>query len=171
MVEVGAGTGISFAHYPDTVTELIAVEPEPRLRASAERAAEDAPIPVRVLDGVADELPLEQGSCDAAVVSLVLCSVPEQGRSLAELARVIRPGGELRFYEHVVSERALPARLQRLADATVWPLLAGGCHMSRDTGSALRDAGFEIEDVERFSFQPTLTAPPLPHILGSARRR
>jgi ubiquinone/menaquinone biosynthesis C-methylase UbiE len=170
VVELGAGNGGNFPHYPETVTELIAVEPEPRLRADAERAIAEAPVPVRVIDGLADELPLEDASCDAAVVSLVLCSVPDQTRSLTELSRVIRPGGELRFYEHVLSERPLPARLQRLADATVWPRVAGGCHLSRDTGSAIERAGFEISTMERFPFRPAAAAPSTPHILGSARR-
>src|SRR5205807_8974852 len=103
VVELGAGSGINFRHYPSTVTEVVAVEPEAYLRQVAQEAAEAAPVPVRVVDAVSGNLPLEDASCDAGVVSLVLCSVPDQARALAELARVIRPGGELRFYEHVVS--------------------------------------------------------------------
>src|SRR5262245_53784694 len=115
IVEVGAGDGINFAYYPAAVTEVVTVEPEEYLRQRAEKAARGAPVPVRVVDGVAGALPLEDASCDAGVACLVLCTVPDQERALAELARVIRPGGELRFYEHVVAHRPLEARLQRLA--------------------------------------------------------
>ncbi len=170
VVEVGAGTGANFSHYPETVTEVVAVEPEPHLRADAERTAEDAAVAVRIVDAVADQLPIEDASCDAGVVSLVLCSVPDQARALAELSRVIRPGGELRFYEHVISRGRVPAALERFADATLWPRVAGGCHMSRDTGAAIEGAGFEISTLERFAFKPAVAAPSMPHILGTARR-
>jgi SAM-dependent methyltransferase len=80
VVEVGAGHGLNFAHYPTTVTEVVAIEPEPTLRAAATEVAASAPVPIRVLAGVADELPLENESVDAAVTSLVLCSVPDQDR-------------------------------------------------------------------------------------------
>jgi ubiquinone/menaquinone biosynthesis C-methylase UbiE len=96
--------------------------------------------------------------------------VADQARALAELSRVIRPGGELRFYEHVASHGRVPAALERFADATVWPLVAGGCHLTRETGDAIERAGFEITTMERFPFKPAIAAPSLPHILGSARR-
>ncbi len=83
---------------------------------------------------------------------------------------MIRPGGELRFYEHVVAQRTAAVRLQRLADVTVWPRLAGGCHLTRDTGTAIAQAGFVIERSERFLFIPGTPIMKLPHILGSARR-
>jgi SAM-dependent methyltransferase len=102
VLEIGAGHGLNFAHYPTSVTELIAIEPEPTLRAAATEAAASAPVPIRVRAGVAGELPLEDESVNAAVASLVLCSVPDQDRALAELRRVLRPDGQLRFYEHVI---------------------------------------------------------------------
>lgn len=170
VVEVGAGSGINFAHYPDTVTEVLAVEPEPYLRAMATGAARLAPVPVTVLDGIADQLPLEDASCDAAVASLVLCSVPDQASALSELHRVIRPGGELRFYEHVRASTQRFARVQEALDV-VWPRLGGGCHTSRDTLSAIRSAGFEVIQLREFTFRPSIvTAPVAPHILGRARR-
>jgi ubiquinone/menaquinone biosynthesis C-methylase UbiE len=168
VVEVGAGLGSNFLHYPEAVTEVIAVEPEPYLRAKAARAAAEAPVPVRVVDGVADELPLEDESVDAGVVSLVLCSVPDQATALAELRRVIRPDGQLRFYEHVRSNRKSRRGVQRAMDATIYPHLTGGCHLTRDTRAAMEDAGFMVERSRRFSFPPTRFG--LPHILGSARR-
>jgi ubiquinone/menaquinone biosynthesis C-methylase UbiE len=170
VVELGAGSGINFRHYPNSVTEVVAVEPEAYLRGLAEQAAAAAPVPVRVVSGVSGDLPLEDASCDAGVACLVLCTVPDQQRALAELARVIRTGGELRFYEHVVSERPFGARLQRLADATFWPHLAGGCHRGRDTGPVIEGAGFRIESCDRFPFSPGPPLPADPHILGVARR-
>ena len=169
VIEVGAGNGRNFGHYPPAVTEVLAVEPEPRLRASAIREAKRVAAEVRVEPGQADALPAEDASCDAAVASLVLCSVSDQGRALAELRRVLKPGGELRFYEHVVAHRPLGARAQRFADATFWPHLAGGCHMARDTPAAIAAAGFEVMSCERVSFGETRLPEPLPHVLGLAR--
>lgn len=170
VIEVGAGVGSNFAHYPATVTEVVAVEPEPYLRERAEQAAKDAAVPVRVVDGVADKLPFDVARFDVGVASLVLCSVPDQDRALAELFRVVRPGGELRFYEHVRSERPRFARMQRRVDL-VWPLLGGGCHASRATGDAIERAGFVIERIRRFEFRPAMTSYPVaPHILGIATR-
>jgi ubiquinone/menaquinone biosynthesis C-methylase UbiE len=169
VVEVGAGSGVSFGYYPSAVTELVAVEPESGLRERAERAAETAPVPVQVVDGVAEELPVENGSADAVVVAGVLCSVPEPALALAEVKRVLKPGGELRFYEHVLARNRRLAGLQRVFDATFWPRLFGGCRTTQDTEAMLRAAGFVVEERERFSFRPTLLATPVaPRILGRA---
>jgi SAM-dependent methyltransferase len=170
VIEVGAGNGLNFPFYPGTVVRVLAVEPEPLLREAATNNAADAPVPVEVVDGVSGRLPAEDGSFDAGVASLVLCSVPDQGRALAEFHRVIRPGGELRFYEHVVAHRKLAAGLQRVADATFWPRVAGGCHLARDTTAAIGRAGFTIERSERFPFTPGAPVPAIPHVLGVARR-
>lgn len=170
VIEVGAGSGANFAHYPTTVEEVVAVEPERYLRERARRAATQALVTVSVVDGVGDLLPGKDGSFDAGIAALVLCTVPDQQRALAELFRVIRPGGELRFYEHVVSHAKWEARFQRLADATFWPHVAGGCHLARDTTSGIEQAGFVIETCERFPFSPAPFLPPDPHILGVTRR-
>jgi len=171
VLEVGAGNGLNFAHYPARVTEVLAVEPDPYLRSLAQQAATSAAVPVRVVEGTADALPAADGSFDAAVASLVLCSVPNQPSALAELQRVLRPEGELRFLEHVLAEDSrLLARVQRIADV-IWPLIGGGCHASRDTLSAISAAGFQITDLQRFRFPDS--GPPIPtapHILGIARR-
>ena len=172
VVEVGAGTGTNLAHYPAAVTRVLAVEPEAHLRALAERAAASAPVPVEVVDGVAERLPLADASVDAAVTSLVLCSVADQAVALREVARVLRPGGELRFWEHVRADGGALARVQRLLDRTVWPLLAGGCHLSRETLRAIEDAGFTVTRLERVRFPDTRPPNPAgPQVLGTAVRR
>jgi ubiquinone/menaquinone biosynthesis C-methylase UbiE len=168
VIEVGSGIGSNFAHYPSTVTEVVAVEPEPYLREKSKEAAATAPVPVRVVDGVADDLPVEDASLDAGVVSLVLCSVPDQDVALAELHRKIKPGGELRFYEHVIANRPSRRRVQRFLDKTFYPRVAGGCHLTRDTRAAIDRAGFIVQRSRRFPFPPGRFG--LPHILGSARR-
>jgi ubiquinone/menaquinone biosynthesis C-methylase UbiE len=170
VVEVGAGNGLNFPHYPSEVSEVVAVEPEPYLCDCAREAATEAPVAVEVIAGIADDLPADDASFDAGVASLVLCSVPDQGRALAELFRVIRPGGELRFYEHVVSDRPAFARLERVLSTVVWSRISGGCHLDRDTTSAIERAGFEIERYERFPFTPFPLSPDIAHILGVARR-
>jgi ubiquinone/menaquinone biosynthesis C-methylase UbiE len=172
VLELGAGSGLNFAHYPPAVTELIAIEPEPTLRAAALDAAATSPVTVTFRDGTADRLPVGDGELDAAVASLVLCSVPDQARALAELHRVVRPGGELRFYEHVIA-RCQPMRtILTLADRSgLWPAIAGGCHPARDTGVAIEAAGFKIEYCERFGFSASAFEPSVPHILGVAHRR
>ncbi|EST36496.1 hypothetical protein N566_16220 [Streptomycetaceae bacterium MP113-05] len=169
VLEVGAGNGLNLPHYPTTVTRLVALEPEPRLRAQSETAAPTAPVPVEVVDGVAEHIPAPDASFDAAVACLTLCSVADQARALAELRRVLRPGGELRFFEHIQADSPRMRRVQRVVDATVWPLLCGGCHTGRDTVTALTAAGFTLGPVDRFHFPETsLPFPSTQCVLGSA---
>ncbi|MDP9384082.1 MAG: class I SAM-dependent methyltransferase [Actinomycetota bacterium] len=172
VLELGAGNGLNFEHYPTTVSEVVAVEPEAYLRRRATEAANAAKVDVRVVDGLAGHLPFDEGSFDAAVASLVLCTVPDVEAALADLRRVLRPGGELRFYEHVLAREPRLARFQRAVTRSgAWPLVAGGCHADRDTATALERAGLEIERCRRFRFRPTLlVAPAAPRILGVARR-
>jgi SAM-dependent methyltransferase len=170
VIEVGAGNGINFPNYPPAVTEVVAVEPETYLRRKAAEAAAAAPVPVTVVDGLADALPAEDGSFDAAVCSLVLCSVPDQTRALAEIARILKPGGELRFYEHVLSQDPKRARAQDRITG-VWSFCGGGCHPNRDTPTAIAQAGFELDRCRRFAFKPgPLMTVVEPHVIGVARR-
>jgi ubiquinone/menaquinone biosynthesis C-methylase UbiE len=171
VLDLGAGDGANFDHFPATVGEVVAVEPEPYLRERARANAERAPVPIEVVEGLAHRLPLEDASVDGAVVALVLCSVPDQAAALAELHRVIRPGGELRFLEHVAAERGPLRALQTTVDRThLWPHLFGGCHTKRDTVKAIAAAGFTVERCRRFSVPPA-ALPFSPHVLGAARRR
>jgi ubiquinone/menaquinone biosynthesis C-methylase UbiE len=172
VIEVGAGNGLMFAHYPPTVTEVLAVEPEPRLRTTAQAAARSAPAPIQVVDGLADALPVGDDEFDAAVTALVLCTVPDQQAALAEIRRVLRPGGQLRFLEHVRADQPGALRhAQKIADATLWPLLLGGCRTSRDTVAAITAAGFTLGHLDRFPFPPNgPTSPASPHVRGTATR-
>ncbi|WP_280336425.1 class I SAM-dependent methyltransferase [Nocardia wallacei] len=169
VVEVGAGHGPNFGYYPPGVTGVVAVEPQPLLRARTVRATEEAPVPVEVIDGAAEQLPFDEGEFDAAVACMTLCSVTDPAVALAELARVVKPGGRLRFFEHVRSESPRMRRVQRVVDATVWPLLVGGCHTGRDLLSTLDAAGFTITEVDRFRFPDTaFPSPAAEHVLGTA---
>jgi len=119
VIEAGAGMGSNFGHYPRSVKELVATEPESYLRSLATRAAATAAIPVRVVDCLGESLPMDDASFDAGVASALLCTVADPARVLSELFRVIRPGGELRFYEHVRASSLGLALIQRIVDATV----------------------------------------------------
>lgn len=169
VLEVGAGNGMNFRHYPPSVTRVLAVEPEPYLRRQAQRNAAEAPVPIEVVDGVAGALPVPDRSYDAVVCSLVLCSVPDQHAALVDVRRALRPGGELRFFEHVRAGSRPLASVQKALDATVWPHVAGGCHASRDTAAAIARAGFEVTELDAFRFPDgPVPAPTAPHVLGRA---
>ncbi|WP_329189359.1 class I SAM-dependent methyltransferase [Actinacidiphila glaucinigra] len=175
VIEIGAGSGLNFRHYPRTVAEVVAIEPERHLRRLAVDAAQHAEVPVDVVPGVAEALPVKSEAFDAAVASLVLCSVRDQKRALAELHRVLRPGGELRLLEHCRAEGRGHAALQWVADRTLWPLLFGGCRTGRDTLAAAEAAGFEVLELRRFHVPErgkglTLPLPSSPHILATVRR-
>ena len=142
VLEVGAGTGTNFALYPDTVTEVIACEPETRLAPVAREAAAAAAVPVTVWESTVETLP-DAEPFDAVVCSLVLCSVQSPESVLRQLNAILKPGGELRFFEHVASA-GWRGGMQRLADATLWPRIAANCHTHRDTERAITDAGFRL---------------------------
>ncbi|HEX4211693.1 MAG TPA: class I SAM-dependent methyltransferase [Candidatus Dormibacteraeota bacterium] len=169
-LEIGSGTGLNFDKYPDGVDEVIAVEPEPYLRSRSAEAAGRTSTTIRIVAAVGEALPFPDSTFDAAVVCGVLCSVPHVETTLAELRRVLRPGGEIRFFEHVRSEGAVRGSVQDGLDL-IWPRLMGGCHTNRRTLAAIRGGGYRIESCRSFLF-PTgaMLSPVAPRILGIARR-
>ena len=156
VLEVGAGTGTNFAYYPATVTEVVAVEPERRLAPHAHAAAGKAAVPVSVTTETVEKFLGDNDGepFDAVVCSLVLCSIEDPDGVLRQLFSLVRPGGELRFLEHVGSG-GLRGRLQKIADRTVWPRMMGNCHTHRDTEASIVGAGFEVARTRR---EPALPA-------------
>jgi ubiquinone/menaquinone biosynthesis C-methylase UbiE len=172
VIEVGCGEGRNFAFYPTTVKRVLALEPDPGSRNLARREAERARVDIRVVGGNAEALPAANGSFDAAVCAWVLCTVPDPRTALAEIRRVLRPGGKLHFYEHVRADTRALALTQRFVDATFWPRMLGGCHTTRDTEGAIKNAGFQIDELQRLKHASSrLTIPACPHILGTASMR
>lgn len=147
VLEVGAGTGSNFGFYPSAVSEVVALEPEPRLFLKARRAAEAAPVPVTVIASPIETLPAAE-PFDAVVCALVLCSVTDLDGVLQQIRSVLKPGGTLHYFEHVASP-GWRGRMQQLADATVWPRLSGNCHTHRDTERAIAQAGFTVHSARR----------------------
>ncbi|WUS95808.1 methyltransferase domain-containing protein [Streptomyces sp. NBC_00708] len=170
VIEIGAGNGLNFGHYPPAVSEVVAIEPERTLRRLAVRSALRAGIPVDVVPGTAEALPVKSEAFDGAVASLVLCTVRDMERSLAEIRRVLRPGAELRFFEHVRADGRAMAATQRALDRTFWPWVAGGCHTSRDTLAAITAAGFTVESYRRVNLpERGIRLPTSSCVLGVAR--
>jgi ubiquinone/menaquinone biosynthesis C-methylase UbiE len=155
VVELGAGTGLNVRHYP-SVGELILTEPEPAMVKRLQRRAAGA----RVLQAPAERLPFEDASVDTVVSTLVLCTVPDLESALAEIRRVLAPGGRLLFLEHVRSDSARLARWQdRLHDP--WRVFAGGCHCNRATLAALSTSGFavDVHHREDWRWMPAIVRP------------
>jgi len=168
-LEIGAGTGANLAHLPPSVTELTLVEPSEGMRTRlTRRVASEADLPPTVvLPGDAARLPLPDASMDTVVSTLVLCSVADLPATLAELDRVLAPGGRLLLLEHVVGH-GRTRRIQRAIDP-VWRVVAQGCRLVRDTRGALEQAGFDTDEVADWRLPGGgVTGPAL---LGTARPR
>jgi ubiquinone/menaquinone biosynthesis C-methylase UbiE len=166
VVELGAGTGLNLDHYPADVSELHLTEPDPHMAARLRKRVESSSRDVSVEEAPAERLPFEDASVDTVVATLVLCTVREPHTVLAEIARVLRPGGSFLFAEHV---RAASPRAAAWQDRfnTPWSWYACGCQCNRDTISAIRAASFEIHDVKHDRLRwisPTVR----PLVLGSA---
>jgi SAM-dependent methyltransferase len=166
VLEIGAGTGKNLPLY--RAAELVvALDPDPAMLARAQDAALEARVPVEVVEGDARALPFPDASIDAVVFSLVLCTVPDLDRAIAEARRVLRPGGTLRFYEHV---RAADPRLALWQDLLErpWGWVGRGCHPNRDT-AAVATARFSVLSLEEFDI-PAMPWIVRPHVIGIAER-
>jgi SAM-dependent methyltransferase len=169
VIEVGSGDGRSFEHYPADVERVLAVEPDPTARAAAAERARATAVQFDIVDGDAAALPAEEGTFDAAVVMGVLCTVPDPAAALRELRRVLVPGGELRFWEHVRSGNPAFRALQRACDVLFWTRALGGCETTRDTVAAVQEAGFRFVTLDRgFHSSSLLTITTAPYVLGVA---
>jgi len=167
VLEIGAGTGANLAHYPPAVRRLVLAEPDAgmrgRLKAKVGERAD-----VTVVDATAEAIPLPDRAFDVVVSTLVLCSVESPARSLAEVWRVLRPGGTLLFLEHVAAE--VPGRLfwQRVLEPG-WRFMAGNCHLTRRTADVIAEMGFAVEDVRRESIRK-VAGVVRPSVRGVARK-
>lgn len=154
VLEIGAGTGHNLGHYGSAVSRLVLTEPDAAMRrrldhqlAEVRSTGRLAGASIEISQAPAEHLPWDDATFDAVVSTLVLCSVSDQSVALAEIRRVLRPGGRLVYLEHVAAEDR-PARLawQRRAEP-VWKRLAAGCHLTRTTATAIEQAGFRMEEV------------------------
>lgn len=147
LLDVGAGTGANFPYYRRAV-EIVATEPDPFMLARARKRAADLNLDIEFRDSPAEALPFADSTFDTVVATLVLCTVREQERSFGEIRRVLRPGGEFRFLEHVRAEDGFHALAQDVL-APVWSLAVAGCHPNRRTDRAIAAAGFDIAWLKR----------------------
>lgn len=149
VLEIGAGGGENLPFYhPDTTERLTLTEPDPAMLRRAAARVRAQGLPVQVLAAAAEDLPFPNASFDTVVGTLVLCSVEDPAAALEEVRRVLKPGGTLRFLEHVRSEHPLVARLQDFV-TPVNRCLGAGCRPNRDTLGAIRRAGFTLTDLAR----------------------
>jgi ubiquinone/menaquinone biosynthesis C-methylase UbiE len=164
VLEIGAGTGANFSYYPDDA-QVIGTEPDPfMLEQAKKKLSELGRTNIELRQAAAEHLPFEDGAFDHVISSLVLCTVRDQPRALAEAQRVLKPGGTLRFLEHVRNDKsAFWGKVQDVI-APVWRWVGAGCHPNRRTRQAIEDAGFRIEWVEEMRI-----APGTPAIYGVAR--
>jgi SAM-dependent methyltransferase len=147
VLEIGAGTGANLPFYRAEVTALLAVEPAPKLVAMAKRASRRASMPVSFIEASAEAIPLDAQSVDTVVTTWTLCSIPQAATALAEMRRVLRPGGGLLFVEHGLAPDVGVRRWQdRLTP--VWRCVCGGCHLNRPIDLLIEGAGFRIDRIE-----------------------
>ncbi len=147
VLEVGIGSGANLPFYTASVEKLVGIDPSPELLRFAGPRAKEAPVPLELLCGFAEALPLENASVDTVVTTLTLCTIPDTRTALAEILRVLKPGGELLFVEHGRAPDPGVARWQKRL-TPVWKHLAGGCHLDREPDRLMRDAGFHIDALE-----------------------
>ena len=147
VLEIGVGSGLNFAFYGAAVTSVIGLEPSPALLRMARARASSAQVPITLLDASAEAIPLDSGSIDTVVTTWTLCTIPNAPLALAEIRRVLRPGGALRFVEHGRAPEPGVARWQDRLDP-LWRRIAGGCHLNRKMDDLIFGNGFRIEALE-----------------------
>lgn len=149
VLEIGFGSGRNVPFYPATVTEVVAIEPSDTAWRLARDRVAASPVPVTRagLDGQA--LPLSAGSCDTALSTWTLCTIPDIAAALAEMRRVLKPGGTLHFVDHGLAPDERVRRWQHRLDP-LQQRLVGGCHLTRPIAALLRDAGFRVTELEEF---------------------
>jgi ubiquinone/menaquinone biosynthesis C-methylase UbiE len=148
VLEVGFGSGLNLAHYPPEVDEVLAVEPAAVARRLAERRIRAAPMPVRHVGLDGQQIPLDDASCDGALCTFTLCTVPDPDQALAEVRRVLRPGGTVHFLEHGLSPDAGVALWQHRLEP-IQRRVFDGCHLARDSSSLVEAAGFVMQRNEQ----------------------
>ncbi len=161
VLEIGAGTGLNFGYYPRSA-RVVAIEPDPAMARRAIERARSARASVNVFQLDAQRLPVEDESVDVVVGTLVMCTIPDPSGALAELRRVLRPGGKYLFIEHVRSESPRLAHWQDRLESP-WGLVAGGCHPNRRTIDLIRGSGLKLTELDRFEIGLPLTKP---HVAG-----
>lgn len=167
VLEIGPGGGVNFEFYAATVVEWIGLEPNPHAHARLRAAAATHGVAARIVEGRAESIPLPDASVDAVVSTLVLCSVRDQRVVLAEIHRVLRPGGHFVFVEHVAAPRGTVLRRVQRAVRAAWRIAGGGCEPDRETWRALDGAGFRQVAVENFLVGLPIVSP---HVAGVAER-
>jgi len=170
VLEIGAGTGVNFQYYQPGAN-VTATEPDPYMLERAKKRASEAKVAIELRQVAAEELPFPDASFDFVIDTLVLCSVSDPRKVLSEIKRVLKPGAELRLYEHVRYKNPIGALSQDLI-SPAWQWFGAGCHPNRNTERYLREAGFELSDVRMHKHLPPI--PPMvftrPHLQAVARR-
>lgn len=146
VLEIGIGSGLNLSHYPKAVGEVLGLEPSARLAAMARQAASGVAFPVNVIEESAEVIPLDDGTVDTVVSTWTLCSIPDVGRALSELRRVLKPGGRFLFVEHGLSPEASVRTWQRRL-TPIWKCCAGGCHLNRQIKGLVEGAGFQCTEL------------------------
>jgi len=170
VLDLGAGTGAMFPYFDSVATastEFHAIEPDSHMRRQAAEKANAQATPIRIESSPAEALPYDEESFDVVIASMVFCTIPDIESAVSEIARILKPGGELRFFEHVIDD-GWRAWVQS-ALAPLWKRLAGGCHLTRQTGSRLiADQSFDVVEIERLNLGVT---PIRPFVRGRLRKR
>lgn len=169
VIEIGGGTGENIKHYSPLATQVVVTEPDRFMLKRARQQDARSTSRLEFVRAPGERLPFKDETFDAAVATLVLCSVTDQAAVLKEIRRILRPGGTLHFFEHVLDEDSEQVAKRQRRWAGIWSRVGAGCRPDRTTAEAIGEAGFDITEIRRF---PMPGAPKMvrPHILGEARK-